>query len=302
MSVRLKSNLFPVQNIPLINFNYQESIIMTHVLVLQHPRLFTLDLPKTRHFFQHVPHILDNRWRISVAANFVLPDEIVHELNQNHVDFGILPDYAFDEVKLIVSDMDSTLITIECIDEIAAQAGLKAQIEQITEQAMQGELDFKQSLHQRVALLKGLPESALQTVYDNKLKLNDGAEWLLQECHQYGVQFVLVSGGFTFFTDKLKTRLQLAAAFANTLEIKHGYLTGKTTGRIIDAQAKADILAQWRTQTGGLVVAIGDGANDIPMLQAADLGIAFHAKAKTRAAADLNIQHNGLAALRTWFR
>ena len=123
----------------------------------------------------------------------------------------------------------------------------------------------------------------------------------MQECHKHQVPFVLVSGGFTFFTERLKARLGFEHAFANELEVADGKLTGRVLGRVIDAQAKAEILAQFAAQYGGRSVAVGDGANDIPMLQAADFGIAFRAKPKTQAHADLCINHNGLAALRHWF-
>lgn len=275
---------------------------MAQVLVLQHPQLSELALPHTRACFRLPENATFDVWREAVSADFRLSEKVENELNQAKIDHAILPDWAFGrDVKLIVSDMDSTLITIECIDEIAEQAGLKAQVAEITERAMRGELDFEQSLRSRVGLLAGLPESALQQVYDNKLKLSDGAADLLRECHDNGVAFVLVSGGFTFFTDKLKARLGLTAAFANELEVENGVLTGRVVGRVIDAQAKADILQEFKQKIGGYSVAVGDGANDIPMLQVADVGVAFHAKAKARAAADACIDTGNLLALRKWF-
>ncbi|XXQ69438.1 phosphoserine phosphatase SerB [Neisseriaceae bacterium B1] len=276
---------------------------MTQTLVIQAPDLSACDFTQTQnHFAQTTPS--GRVWRIDVAQDFRLPENVEHELRAQNVDFAVLPKRAFGDIKLIVSDMDSTLINIECIDEIAAGAGLKAQVAEITEQAMRGELDFEQSLSRRVALLKGLPESQLQAVYDNVLQLNDGAEYLLQQCHEHGVRFVLVSGGFTFFTEKLKARLGFEHAYANVLEVENGVLTGKVIGRVIDAQAKADILAQHRAELGchdDQVIAIGDGANDIPMMQAAGIGVAYHAKPKAQAAADLCINYNGLEALRRWF-
>lgn len=272
-------------------------------LILQAPNLATLSLPQTQALF--ATHSFSGSiCRIDVAHDFRLPENIQQELHNAAVDFAILPQQAFSDIKLIVSDMDSTLINIECIDEIAAGAGLKNQVAEITEQAMRGELDFEQSLKSRVALLKGLPESQLQHVYDHVLQLNKGAEYLLQQCHEHGVRFVLVSGGFTFFTNQLKQHLGFQHAYANELEIIDGVLTGRVLGRIIDAQAKADILKQHQQALGCAthqIVAIGDGANDIPMLQAAGLGIAYHAKPKTQAAAKIAINHNDLAALRHWF-
>ena len=200
--------------------------------------------------------------------------------------------------------MDSTLITIECIDEIAAAAGLKEQVAAVTERAMRGEMDFEDSLRERVALLAGLPESVLDDVYEHALRLSPGAEYLLAECKKHQVKFLLVSGGFTFFTERLKERLGLDWAYANTLETAGGKLTGRVVGPVIDAAAKARLLEEHRLALGlkrHQVAAVGDGANDIPMLQAAGFGIAYHAKPKTRAQAALNIRHMGLEALRGWF-
>ena len=169
---------------------------------------------------------------------------------------------------------------------------------------MRGELDFEQSLRKRVGLLAGLPESVLQEVYDQVLKLSPGAEYLLSECKKHGVKFMLVSGGFTFFTDRLQTRLGLDYTHANLLDTDNGRLTGRLNGRIIDAQAKADLLREYRAKLGlhhGQVLAVGDGANDIPMLTEAGFGIAYRAKPKARQAADICINHNGLEAIRGCF-
>ncbi|WII92921.1 phosphoserine phosphatase SerB [Kingella negevensis] len=277
---------------------------MLQVLVIQAQNLATISLPQTQQHFTQSEKPTGSTWRIPVPNDFRLPEHIAAELQTAQCDFAVLPDLPFNHIKLIVSDMDSTLITIECIDEIAAQAGLKDQVAAITERAMQGELDFEQSLRSRVALLKGLPESVLQTVYDHALKLTDGAEYLLQQCQQNGVRFVLVSGGFTFFTDQLKARLGFEHAYANQFEIENGLLTGRVLRRVVDAQMKAEVLAQHAAELGcelSQIIAVGDGANDIPMIQVAGFGVAFHAKPKTQAAAKLAINHNGLEALRGWF-
>ncbi|MFM8333119.1 MAG: phosphoserine phosphatase SerB [Candidatus Methylumidiphilus sp.] len=204
---------------------------------------------------------------------------------------------TLDHVGLVVMDMDSTLIGIETIDEIADLQGLRAEVAAITEQAMRGEIDYAQSLRQRVALLAGEDESALWRVYDERLALNPGAETLLAELRRRGIKTLLVSGGFDFFTSRLKERLGLDYAAANTLEIVGGKLTGRVLGEIIDAQAKADWLNRVRGELGlalGQVVAIGDGANDLKMLAAAGFGIAYHAKPIVRAQADCALNFAGL--------
>ncbi|MBP5790398.1 MAG: phosphoserine phosphatase SerB [Neisseriaceae bacterium] len=252
------------------------------------------------------PYFQDkHRIRITVENDFRLPENIKNELNQLHIDYALLPDKAFSDLGLIVSDMDSTLITIECIDEIAARLGIKSQVAAITERAMRGEIDFRQSLTERVGLLKGLPVSELQIVYDEVLKLTTGAEELLTACHQKGVKFMLVSGGFTFFTDRLKQRLGLDYTYANVLGVENGKLTGTVDSEIIDAQKKVQLLQQYREDLGLQeiqVLAVGDGANDIPMIQAAGIGVAFHAKPKTQAAAKVAINFSGLNGLIWLFR
>ena len=247
----------------------------------------------------------EQRIRIAVEPDFRLPENIKHELNQAQIDYALLPDMAFSDLGLIVSDMDSTLITIECVDEIAARLGIKPQVAAITERAMRGEIDFRQSLKERVALLKGLPISELQTVYDEVLQLTTGAEELLAACHQKGVKFMLVSGGFTFFTDRLKQRLGLDYTYANVLGVANGKLTGEVDSEIIDAQRKVELLQQYQADLGlssHQVLAVGDGANDIPMIQAAGIGVAFHAKPKTQAAAKVSVNFGGLNALVKMFR
>jgi phosphoserine phosphatase len=195
---------------------------------------------------------------------------------------------------LLVLDMDSTLITIECIDEIADMQGLKPQVSAITEAAMRGELDFAESLRRRVALLAGLDESALQRVYDERLQLSPGAESLLAAARTAGIKTLLVSGGFTYFTQRLQSRLGLDYTAANTLEILDGKLTGRVLGDIVDAQGKADWLCRVRSElelAPGQVVAIGDGANDLKMMAEAGLSIAYHAKAVVRSQASLALNH-----------
>lgn len=214
------------------------------------------------------------------------------------LDCAFVPDHlTLANIGLVVMDMDSTLISIECIDEIADMVGLKPQVAEITESAMRGEIEFAESLRRRVALLEGLNESALQRVYDERLHLNPGAEFMLTEFKKRGIRTMLVSGGFTFFTDRLKTRVGLDYAQSNTLEIADGKLTGKVLGDIVDAQGKADALNRVREEldlSKEQVIAIGDGANDLKMMAIAGAGIAYHAKPVVRAQATFSLNHVGL--------
>jgi len=224
------------------------------------------------------------------------------EICENYrIDVNVLPkNFEPENIKLVVSDMDSTLISIECIDEIADFADVKSEVSAITESAMRGELDFKESLLARVNLLGGLDELALQRVYDERLTLNPGAELMIQGLKSRGIKFALVSGGFTFFTDRLKDRLALDYSLSNTLEIINGKLTGQVTGKIVGAEAKAEFLLQKCRELNispGQVLAIGDGANDLKMMAVAGLGVAYHAKPKVQEEADCAINHAGLEGL-----
>ena len=204
---------------------------------------------------------------------------------------------SLNDFGLLAMDMDSTLITIECIDEIADMQGLKPQVAAITEAAMRGELDFAQSLRRRVALLEGLPEQALQTVYDSRLQLNPGAQSLLDAAHAAGLHTLLVSGGFTFFTERLQQRLGLRQTLANTLEVSQGKLTGRVLGDIVDARAKADCVRNAAQRLGlqpAQIITMGDGANDLAMMAESGVSIAFHAKPAVRAQARHSFNHAGL--------
>lgn len=198
---------------------------------------------------------------------------------------------------LCVMDMDSTLISIECIDEIADMINIKPQVAEITERAMRGELDFAQSLRQRVSLLKGLQEADLMRVLDERLKLNPGATELITACKKNNITTLLVSGGFTFFAEQVKTMLGLDYAVSNTLEIIDGKLTGHILGDIVDAQGKADELVKLREKLGlttSQTIAIGDGANDLKMMTVAGIGIAYHAKPIVQAQAAYALNYVGL--------
>jgi phosphoserine phosphatase len=193
--------------------------------------------------------------------------------------------------------MDSTLITIECVDEIADLLGIKPEVAAITQSAMRGEIDFAESLRRRVGLLAGLPEAALQTVYEERLRISPGAGRMLAGFKAAGATTVLVSGGFTFFAERLQRELQLDHAVANTLEVVDGKLTGRIAGSIVDAEGKADTLLRLRRDAAGdagLVVALGDGANDLAMFAAADVAIAYRAKPVVRAQATHTLDFCGL--------
>ena len=216
------------------------------------------------------------------------------------LDHGLVPaDQRLEHVRLVAMDMDSTLITIECIDEIADLRGIKPQVAAITASAMRGEIDFRESLRQRVALLAGLDVGALQRVYDERLRLSPGAERMLAGFKRAGTKTLLISGGFTFFTDRLKARLGLDHVLANTLQISGGKLTGRIEGDIVDANAKAaevERIGSALPGNDGLIAALGDGANDLPMLAHADVSFAYRAKPVVRAKATYAIDHCGLDA------
>lgn len=231
--------------------------------------------------------------------------ELAAYCEAHELDFAFVPeDRRLADFRLFVTDMDSTLITIECIDEIADMQGLKAEVAAITEAAMRGELDFRESLTRRVALLEGLPEDALGRVFHERLQLNPGAERLIEGLKKAGIVTVLVSGGFTYFTERLQKQLGFDYAFANELEIRGGKLTGRVKGEIIDGEAKRHTLELVRKHHGfapETVIAAGDGANDLPMLSAAGVGVAYHAKPVVREQASFALNHSGLDGILNLF-
>jgi len=224
---------------------------------------------------------------------------------ENRADYAWLAEIRrFDRLKLLGMDMDSTLITIECIDELGDLAGRKGEVAGITARAMRGEIDYPESLRQRVALLAGLPASSLEEVYQERLRLTPGAERLIGACKRHGVKLLLVSGGFTFFTERLKERLGLDYTISNRLEVADGRLTGKVLGRIVDADAKAAKFRELMSELGAArdeTLAIGDGANDLKMMAQAGLSVAFRAKPVVRAQADCAIAWSGLDAVLNLF-
>jgi phosphoserine phosphatase len=215
---------------------------------------------------------------------------------------GVPPGLRLTDFRLIAFDMDSTLINIECVDEIADCLGHKAEVAAITEAAMRGEIaDYKESLRRRVALLAGAPESVLERVYQERLRLNPGVERFVHACQQAGLKTLLVSGGFTYFSERIRTRLGLDFTRANTLGIAHGRLTGtlleRPWGDIVDGAEKKRVVLEVCELMGistEQAIAVGDGANDLPMMQAAGLSIAYHPKPAVAAVAKVSVLQGGL--------
>ena len=270
------------------------------VALVNHAKIIGIQISPIQSCTAHQPYF-SQRW----SSNKTLMPEAriaMREIAANHqVDLVFLsPGFKPHDVKVLAMDMDSTLINIECIDEIADFTGKKSAVSQITEATMRGEIkDFKESLRRRVALLEGVSAAVLESVYQERLRPNPGAKELLTNANDLGLYTLLVSGGFTFFTDKLRSELGFKQSQANTLEIIDGKLTGRVLGEIVDGAAKAAYLEQACSKLGCKKkhsITIGDGSNDLPMMQGSGISIAYRAKPIVREKADASFDRVGLDA------
>jgi phosphoserine phosphatase len=243
----------------------------------------------------HVVTLGADAWRLAHAAQ---EPQVEPWCAQRGLDWAWVPDERrLAELRLVAMDMDSTLVTIESIDEMGDLLGIRDRIASVTAQAMRGEIDYAESLRQRVALLAGLEEAALEKICEERMHLSPGAAALLARCRERGIRTLLVSGGFDFFTARLQQRLGIDAVLSNALEIERGRLTGRVRGAIVDGRAKAARLREEMQRLGARreqALAIGDGANDIPMLREAGVSVAFRAKPAVREHATHALDHAGL--------
>ena len=239
--------------------------------------------------------------RLRGASRTTEFDALIPLIEAENLDWAFMPTgRKFSDYKLICFDMDSTLITIECIDELADFAGKKDEVSAVTEAAMRGEIDYRESLRRRLALLAGLDARVLARVFGERLLLSPGTRELLEAAQNAGLRTAILSGGFTYFTERLRIELGFDFATSNELEISGGKLTGRVVGDIVDAAAKAHHTARLTDELGlrkEQVIAVGDGANDLLMMAQAGLSVAFRAKPATRAKADVAINFGGLDAL-----
>lgn len=243
----------------------------------------------------HVVTLEPTAWRLTGVFE---RHEIESFCAQHGLDFAWVPDERrLADLRLLALDMDSTLITIETLDELGDVLDIGPRIAQITQAAMRGEIDYAESLHRRVGHLAGLEEAALEHVLEKRLRLSEGAERLFVRCREQGIRTLLVSGGFTFFTHWLQERLGIDYTLSNVLEINNGRLTGRLVGDIVDAAAKAAMLRRVMREldaSAAQTLAVGDGANDVPMMKAAGVSVAYRAKPVVREHATHALEYTGL--------
>lgn len=268
-------------------------------LVIQGEEFETADL-KELHRIAHgeaIERVSDDAFRVT-KADPATRGEVAALCARAKLDFGFVADgRSLGDFALLAMDMDSTLISIECIDEIADFAGRKAEVAAVTASAMRGEIDWPESLRRRVKALAGLDAGCLGRVYSERLRFNKGAQRLLAAARNHGVKTLLVSGGFTYFTDRVRDALGFDYAYSNTLVVEGGRLAGSVTGPLVDAHGKAAHVARLKRELSiprERVLAIGDGANDLLMLAEAGTSIAYHAKPLVREKADYSLDYAGL--------
>ena len=275
-------------------------------LVIQGEEIETPDLKELHRIAQGeaIERVSDDAFRIT-KADPTTKSEVAAHCAKARLDWGFVDEgRTLAGFGLLAMDMDSTLISIECIDEIADFAGRKAEVAAVTAAAMRGEIDWPESLRRRVKALAGLDESALESVYAERLRFNKGAEKLIGAAKRNGVRTLLVSGGFTYFTDRVRDQLGFDYAYSNTLVVEGARLSGSVTGPLVDAQGKAAHVARLKQELGiarERVIAIGDGANDLLMMGEAGTSVAYHAKPVVKERADYALDYAGLAGLLNLF-
>jgi phosphoserine phosphatase len=275
-------------------------------LIVQGEEIETPDLKALHQIArgEAIERVSDDAFRIT-KADPATKKEVAAHCAEAKLDFGFVAEgRSLGDFGLLAMDMDSTLISIECIDEIADFAGRKSEVAAVTAAAMRGEIDWPESLRRRVKALAGLEASSLERVYAERLRFNKGAERLIAAAKRNGIKTLLVSGGFTYFTDRVRDQLGFDYAYSNTLVVENARLAGSVSGPLVDAQGKAAHVARLKKELGiprERVMAIGDGANDLSMMAEAGTSVAYHAKPVVKEKADYALDYAGLDGLLNLF-